>query len=450
MKNRMEKIKVSVVIAVYNAEKYLKQCLDSLMEQTLEEIEIICVNDGSTDNSLTILEEYKRGDERISIYTQGNQYAGVARNNGLKHVQGEYTLFLDADDFLKKDCLEILYNTAKKADADIVVFGHYRYDTENACTEEADYILEKLGWFGEGIKSAEEIAPFIFNFSEPCAWNKLYRTSFLKDSGVAFMPLKTTNDLFFSYMTLARAGKICVCKEELLYYRINRKSSLQGMRNCYSIDFSLAISELKSRLLDANLYLKFETSFLNMAASTCFYNFCRYMGMEGFKEFHEVIRKFMTQDIGLKGYVPNQYMDQYVYFTIHKIMNLNYDDYLEFERAEKKISHPKYYYYFPFWILPEKKNVVIYGAGNVGKSYYLQLSRMRYCHSLKMTDSAYETMQNDDVCSLKTAFEGETDYVIIAVENVKVKREIEERLSSLGKNFVMLWQKPMRQKWEII
>lgn len=441
----MKKINISIIIPVYNIEKYLKCCLNSILEQTFQEFEVICVDDGSTDHSLEILEEYKKKDKRIRIFTQENKYAGVARNNGLKHAKGEYVLFLDADDFLEKDTLRLLFSTAEKATADIVVFGHYRYDTKDACVMKSDYVLKKLEWFGDGIKRAEEIAPYIFDFSEPCAWNKFYRISFIRKSGIEFMSLKSTNDLFFSYMTLVQAERICVCKKQLLYYRINNSKSLQGSSGMSSMDFFLAINELKNRLFDCHALKKFETSFYNMALGTCYYNFCRHKGKKEFKQFYDVIHGYMLQDLQMDGYIPNEYTDKYIYYEMHKVMNLNYDDYMDFENAEKQISHP--YYYFPFWILPKNKNVVIYGAGNVGKSYYFQLSRMKYCMNLKITDSAYETIQNADICSIETAFTSDIDYVIIAVADIKIKKIIEKKLKGLGDRFIMLWQETMKQEW---
>lgn len=98
--------KVSVIIPVYNAEKYLGKCLESLLSQTLQEMEIICVDDGSSDGSPEILKRFQGRDERVRILTQENQYAGVARNNGMREARGEYLLFLDADDFLKKPFLK--------------------------------------------------------------------------------------------------------------------------------------------------------------------------------------------------------------------------------------------------------------------------------------------------------------------------------------------------------
>ena len=119
--------KVSIIIPVYNAEKYLGKCLESLLSQTLQEMEIICVDDGSSDSSPEILKRFQERDGRVRILTQENQYAGAARNNGMKEAQGEYLLFLDADDFFENTLLEKVYNQGKKMEADIVLFGAKQY-----------------------------------------------------------------------------------------------------------------------------------------------------------------------------------------------------------------------------------------------------------------------------------------------------------------------------------
>ena len=112
--------KVSVIIPVYNVEPYLKQCMDSVVGQTLKDIEIICVDDGSTDGSLDILKEYATEDSRIQIIEQKNAGAGAARNNGMRHATGKYLSFLDSDDFFEPRMLEKAYDLAEKDQADFV------------------------------------------------------------------------------------------------------------------------------------------------------------------------------------------------------------------------------------------------------------------------------------------------------------------------------------------
>ena len=117
----MPNVKVSVVIPVYNVENYLRESLDCVVNQTLRDIEIICVDDGSKDSSLEILQEYAQKDSRVKILTQQNQFAGVARNNGLKIATGEYIIFLDSDDIFDLQMLEKMYYRAVETSADVTV-----------------------------------------------------------------------------------------------------------------------------------------------------------------------------------------------------------------------------------------------------------------------------------------------------------------------------------------
>lgn len=114
---------VSVIVPVYNAERHLTECISSICNQTLQNIEIILVDDGSTDSSLSIINEFAGKDNRIKVLHQNRRFAGVARNHGLQYAQGEYVIFLDADDFFDKTLLENAYYTAHINDADIVLFG---------------------------------------------------------------------------------------------------------------------------------------------------------------------------------------------------------------------------------------------------------------------------------------------------------------------------------------
>ena len=115
--------KISIIVPVYNVEKYLKECLDSLINQTLEDIEIICINDGSTDNSLAILEEYQKKDSRIKVFSQRNQGVSAARNLGIEKATGEYLTFLDSDDRLELNTCEILYKETIAKNSDFLFFG---------------------------------------------------------------------------------------------------------------------------------------------------------------------------------------------------------------------------------------------------------------------------------------------------------------------------------------
>ena len=115
---------ISVVVPVYNVEKYLRECLDSLANQTFEDFEVICVNDGSDDSSLSILEEYASEDERFKIVSQENKGLSGARNTGMNYIKGRYLLFLDSDDWLELNALELLYNHANALNSEMVIFPY--------------------------------------------------------------------------------------------------------------------------------------------------------------------------------------------------------------------------------------------------------------------------------------------------------------------------------------
>ena len=143
----MESNKVSIVLPVYNTGKYLPQCLDSILNQTYQDFELICVNDGSTDNSAQIIEKYILNDDRIRLITQQNMYCGVARNNGLSIATGKYVIFLDSDDYFENRLLELSLAKAEETAADIVVFGGYEV---NSYTGE---IKQNKGFLDERIVS---------------------------------------------------------------------------------------------------------------------------------------------------------------------------------------------------------------------------------------------------------------------------------------------------------
>lgn len=157
--------KVSVIMPVYNVENYLRQCLDSVINQTLREIEIICVDDGSSDNSLKILLEYAAKDKRITVIKQNNLYAGVARNAGIAVAKGEYLSFLDSDDFFELNMLEEAYKAIKKEKSEIVFYLYTAYDNDTQQPVEVRGIkkkyIEKIGQRWQQIRSKMNCLRFV-------------------------------------------------------------------------------------------------------------------------------------------------------------------------------------------------------------------------------------------------------------------------------------------------
>lgn len=221
--------KVSVIIPAYNAEKYIEQCLASVSAQTLEDIEVIAVDDGSTDATRDVISAAAEADSRIILVEQTNQYAGVARNNGMNRATGEFLYFLDADDYIEPETLEVMVASAEQYGTDIVVAKSEAFDAQTGDTWTIDFALN-----GQPYETAIPNAvynPALFQSFNGWPWDKLYRTSFVKDTGYEYQPLRTTNDAFFCWCTLAVANSISCVDRILFHHRSNNNSSLEGSRD---------------------------------------------------------------------------------------------------------------------------------------------------------------------------------------------------------------------------
>ena len=264
--------KVSVIIPVYNAEKYLGKCLESLLSQTLQEMEIICVDDGSSDGSPEILKRFQERDGRVRILTQENQYAGAARNNGMKEAQGEYLLFLDADDFFENTLLEKVYNQGKKMEADIVLFGAKQYNDKTGIVSPASWYFKRDALPKENPFSGKTENTDVFALVTPAPWTKLFRREFVEKQGLSFQGLQNSNDVYFVLTALALAEKITYVDEELVFYRVGMKGSLQGSKSLHPDCFIEAYVGVYHELQRRGIYERYEEGFMNILLSGCAHN----------------------------------------------------------------------------------------------------------------------------------------------------------------------------------
>lgn len=215
--------KVSIIVPVYNVEKYLRKCLNSLINQTLKDIEIICINDGSTDKSLEILEEYKNRDSRIILLNQENSGQSIARNNGIKKATGEYLGFVDPDDWVDLDYYEKLYNAASTNDTDIAVGGIIRVTG----------IKKKkfLNFEKETITDNTNLKFELCDVPEKSyVWNKIYKTEKLKEIGLEFEKGIFYEDCIFTPQALFYLGEI-VTVPNIHYYYLRRGNSTVKQRS---------------------------------------------------------------------------------------------------------------------------------------------------------------------------------------------------------------------------
>lgn len=310
---------VSVIIPVYNVEEYLRQCLDSVREQTLSDIEIICVNDSSTDGSLSILEEYEKKDPRIQVVTQPNGGAGAARNKGLSMASGKYLSFLDSDDFFELDMLELAYKKAEEDKADFVVFNSDQYYTDRKRFVDVSWTLR--------IKELPPYTPFnhrqmtdnIFKVFVGWAWDKLYNREFVEKNHLLFQEQRTSNDMLFVFSAVAIAKRISIVNKILAHQRRDAKDSLSKTRENSWHCFYDALTALRDRLKEEEIYREIEKDYINYALHAVLWNINTLAEPTRSKLIDKMKTEWL-EDLGIKDKPQNYFYNEKEYKQYKKIL----------------------------------------------------------------------------------------------------------------------------------
>lgn len=254
----MDDIKFSVVLPVYNVADYLRECLDSLINQTYSNLEIICVNDGSTDNSLAILQEYAAKDSRIKIINQENQGVGQTRTNGMPHATGDFISFIDPDDWVELDMFEKLALYINKYDP-IVVHFEYRYYFEATKSYSNIDCREKYSKrIGIDLKNREyyswhEMKNILLHGKSP-AWDKTYKLSFLRENNLVFPAHRYGEDVAFYRELLFTVDKIHLYDACLYNYRC-RAGSLSKTQERLNNTFLLEQIDMTRNILEKHGFM---------------------------------------------------------------------------------------------------------------------------------------------------------------------------------------------------
>lgn len=207
------KLQFSIIIPVYNAEKFIEECIESILNQTFNNFEVLCINDGSTDNSLEILEKYSKLDNRIKVLTQTNQGSSAARNLGLKNAQGEYILFCDADDKFKPNLCSVVAAVALKENKDVIAYGHEKYI--DGVLEESDHkIITSLKKYNK-LTHWLDLQVYI--------WEKAFKRSFIEKHNIQFpIGIKNAEDVIFCLLTYFFGAEYSLIEEALYEYTKER------------------------------------------------------------------------------------------------------------------------------------------------------------------------------------------------------------------------------------
>ena len=240
--------KVSIIVPVYNVEKYLAKCLDSLVNQTLKDIEIIVVNDGSPDNSEQIIKKYlKKYPDKIIYLKKENGGQGSARNLGIEKSNGEYIGFVDSDDYVDINMFEKMYNKVKEKESDIVICGRY----------EVDEITSELTPIGV-IKKDKDPKKNAF-YDQMAPWNKIYKASLIKNNDIKFGLGMWYEDVVFCIKSILLTDKITYLDENLYYYLVRNGSTMNNHNSIKNLDVLKALDiikkfAIKNNCFDKNIY----------------------------------------------------------------------------------------------------------------------------------------------------------------------------------------------------
>lgn len=251
-----EEVKISIIIPVYNVEKYLHECLDSIINQTFKDLEIICVDDGSTDKSSEILEEYEQKDKRFTVISQPNKGVSAARNRGMQQAKGKYIMFVDSDDYIASNACELIYNSAEEKRCDILLFPHYNFSA-STCRDDGR-LLDLYITLKDNTTTFKEYSDeFLLTPSE--THSKLYKTDFLRKYNLHWeTQIQYCEDRIFYINALIHAKAISILYKHLYYYRIDTFNSLSKnnrtiLPHLYKVHIALKKILLESKVENSDI-----------------------------------------------------------------------------------------------------------------------------------------------------------------------------------------------------
>ena len=438
MYNEKADILISVIMPISNGEKYLEESLRGVMNQTLKDIEIICVDDGSTDSTSEILLKLAAKDSRIKIITQVKKNAGAARNRGFSEARGKYVSFLDADDIFESDMLEEAFNTAEGSKAEIVVYRSDRYNDISGFFEEATWTI-KTKLLPEKTVFSHSDMNDIYRCFIGWAWDKLFLRETIINSGLSFQEQNSINDMFFVFGMLAYAERVSVLDKVLVHKRINNRRSItsnyKGLEN--SEDLYNALADLKQYLINRRLYEDMKPEYINAAIYYVIWNLDRNLTGDDFEEIFRLTRECYIPD--LIGNVDDDYLKTVpdLKTEFRNLLRKNAAEY----RWNRQLCYKDGSYLFPFEQVTKGSRIILYGAGKVGRSFYRQIMFSGWCEIAAWVDMRFEG--REEISEPMSAIEkGDFEIIVIAVNDELLAEEIRQHLlhtRAAGKQII--WRK---------
>lgn len=426
--------KVSVIIPVFNSEKYLCECINSVLNQSLKDIEIICVDDGSSDNSVKILQQYSNKDDRVYIIQKDHidgTGAGGARNLGMEYAHGEYLLFLDSDDFFERTMIEEAYSCATINNSELVIFNAYTFDMLTKTEKLASGAINK-GILGncEFITKDNGDFKFLFQTTWGGVWNILFSRSFIENKCIRFQEMRYTDDMFFAYISLAEANKISILDKPFVHYRINIPNTQTSSRYQYMEIMYNAPVKIKEELEKRGLFEKYKVSFWNRMIPHIVDYLCNQTIYEKWRECYSFIKNELAEKLNLYEFIEAKDSDVICVEArdlLEDILNLEYDLFLFKNKDRADLIS----YQIPSILYNKDVRLVIYGAGMYGKSCFFKIYNEDICKVVSWVDKRYEEL-GYPICSPCDLHNIKFDYVLICIRNHNILKEIQSELKEIG------------------
>lgn len=415
-------VKVSVIVPIYNVEKYLDECLKSIQQQTLTEMECICIDDGSTDCSGEIALRYVESDARFKYIRRENGGLSRARNDGIDIAQGKYILFCDSDDCIVPKTLESLVLSAESKQLDVLFFeASTIYDSEYMKVNHSSYekMYHRQDDYSE-VCSGEELFVRLNRNNDyiVSACLQLLKRTHIEENNLRFLPGILYEDNLFTFKSILKANRAS-CINEAFYIRRIREDSIMTVPKIGFVHFFSSYKCYLEMLKESYLYNELETKSAMLKCIKGMYNSAR-------DKYTSIRRRY----INLKEYKA----------------------YVElFDSTDRMLMYQmgfeiNFMYMFPYKVIKPDKKVVIYGAGNVGQSYVHQIEHGEYCKVVMWVDRNYSKLSNKygkTIAAPGAIMATEYDYVLIAVEDKVLAESIKKGLVDIGvPNNKIVWEKP--------
>lgn len=312
---------VTIIVPVYNSARYLSELFDTLLRQTYENIEIVCVNDGSQDNSLEALHRYAEGDKRIVVIDKVNSGAGATRNLGMKHIRGKYICFVDSDDFIEEDAIEQLVRASEENNTDAVIFGMDQYDDQTGLFSPNPWAVSRSHIPSRKVFFAGYIDNF-YKYLVGFTVNKFYRSEFLLDLGIQFPAIGAHEDMPFTYLALSASSRTFYLDKTFYHYRRSREGSLSDSTNDRYVYMLEALLCLKNGLIEHGLWKDYRRNFASYVLHMCIWKHGELNKFERL-EFRDTCRTTWFEKLDMLGHDRDYFFDPDDYYFYEDTMNLS-------------------------------------------------------------------------------------------------------------------------------